>query len=457
MGKTLEGRAVGSPDFVFIPQSRIHTIRSDKDQHFTGSLAKNASEEENLAGLEVNKIVITELSIRAKQALRFQLLFFSKDSFTDPDIDDDTFARMVNLDLSLYGKRVLGGAHPEFWTPETAWPEAFTNISLSNIYLNDNDEPELYLVEYDSAWRYNLATKAWTQIATPALTKENVLTPAVYRNGKLYVILEGSAFFSGGRRIGVYDPISNTWVYSSQAPDITGTPARILDFCFQDDDTIWAWVSRSGGYFKCFKYVISTDTWSQFSNNLTPSAGTGYATSAGYYNGAVYMVYPVPGAAADICYLKYVVSTAAYSESAAHLSVGSIIDYGQAGPYLLMKVSYSLGATANKCRIGYFDCRDQSWHDAYYPLNTAYTGHNYGSTISEDLAWAFDYLGTSAPQHYSYSNYGYCLNLKGLAIPYEDLDKTKELHIALKNLSPTSKSARADGEVVVEVGYELAS
>ena len=51
----------------------------------------------------------------------------------------------------------------------------------------------------------------------------------------------------------------------------------------------------------------------------------------------------------------------------------------------------------------------------------------------------------------------YQMSIGGLYLPYMDLDRTKELHVALKNLSLTSKPAGVDGEVVVEVAYELAS
>ena len=51
----------------------------------------------------------------------------------------------------------------------------------------------------------------------------------------------------------------------------------------------------------------------------------------------------------------------------------------------------------------------------------------------------------------------YVMNLKDLNIPYVDLDGTKELHALLKNLSPTSKSAGASGDVVIEVSYEPAA
>jgi len=51
----------------------------------------------------------------------------------------------------------------------------------------------------------------------------------------------------------------------------------------------------------------------------------------------------------------------------------------------------------------------------------------------------------------------YRLNVKGVNLPYEDLDKTKELHIILKNLSPTTKYKGVDGAVKVKIDYEPAA
>ena len=43
-----------------------------------------------------------------------------------------------------------------------------------------------------------------------------------------------------------------------------------------------------------------------------------------------------------------------------------------------------------------------------------------------------------------------------LYLPYEDLDKTNELHLILENLSPTQKESGRQGQLLVEVGYRLA-
>ncbi|GAJ10244.1 unnamed protein product, partial [marine sediment metagenome] len=56
-----------------------------------------------------------------------------------------------------------------------------------------------------------------------------------------------------------------------------------------------------------------------------------------------------------------------------------------------------------------------------------------------------------------FTSYWYHLNIRSINLPYEDLDKTKELHILLKNLSPIAKLAGGDGELVIEVKYEPAA
>ena len=104
MGKAIIARRAGSPDYILIVSPKLATIRSDKDIHFTGSLAKNASEEENLTGLISNKIKITGVAVHSKQSLHFQLQFFSKSNFTSSDLDEDFFVGAVELEIPKYGK-----------------------------------------------------------------------------------------------------------------------------------------------------------------------------------------------------------------------------------------------------------------------------------------------------------------------------------------------------------------
>lgn len=75
----------------------IYTVATDKDAHFTGSIAQNASEEENialptyLAGVNGNaRGIIKGFTIISDQNLDWQLVFFGTDGFADTDIDLDT-------------------------------------------------------------------------------------------------------------------------------------------------------------------------------------------------------------------------------------------------------------------------------------------------------------------------------------------------------------------------------
>ena len=106
MGKSITPKEAGAPDFIELGYPGLSSLRSDKDTHFTESLAKNASEQESIAGLETNRINLTGVSIQAKQALHYRLLFFSSADFTDSDLDVDTFIGSVDLDLPQYGIEV---------------------------------------------------------------------------------------------------------------------------------------------------------------------------------------------------------------------------------------------------------------------------------------------------------------------------------------------------------------
>lgn len=87
----------------------FYTLKSDKDDHFTGALTTGNKEDENLVGLLGNKAIITNIAIQADQALDLWLMFWRKDSFEDSDLDVDTFIGAVELDLSTFGRQV-GGA-----------------------------------------------------------------------------------------------------------------------------------------------------------------------------------------------------------------------------------------------------------------------------------------------------------------------------------------------------------
>lgn len=104
MGKAITSRGVGAPDFKGIERYPSRSVVSEAGIHFTDELVKDASEQENVAGLVSNKILIRNVSISSTQPLHFRLEFYSRDTFTDSDLNEDPFVGSVELDLSTYGE-----------------------------------------------------------------------------------------------------------------------------------------------------------------------------------------------------------------------------------------------------------------------------------------------------------------------------------------------------------------
>jgi len=106
------GREAGAQAQVQItataPKRVFYTIETDKDSHFTASLATGNKEDENISGLLSNKIAITSIAIQADQALDFWVFFWKNDQFDNTDLDEDAFIAARELDLSTYGKQVGG-------------------------------------------------------------------------------------------------------------------------------------------------------------------------------------------------------------------------------------------------------------------------------------------------------------------------------------------------------------
>ena len=66
------------------------TVRTDKDTHFTGAIAQNAKEDENialpgaLAGVNGNaRNMVRSIVLQSDENLAWELAFWSKDSFED--------------------------------------------------------------------------------------------------------------------------------------------------------------------------------------------------------------------------------------------------------------------------------------------------------------------------------------------------------------------------------------
>lgn len=88
----------------------FYTLRSDKDTHFTGAIAQNAKEDEDLTGLLGNKVRITGVSLQADENLSFRVIFWKTDGFDNTSLFLDRFCGEVTIDLPTNGYRI-GGAN----------------------------------------------------------------------------------------------------------------------------------------------------------------------------------------------------------------------------------------------------------------------------------------------------------------------------------------------------------
>ncbi len=79
---------------------KIEVYSTDKDVHFTGAIVMNAEEQENLTGLLSNRYMIRGVNIQSIQPLKYRLIFWSSDQFSNVDLDLDYYIDDVELDMS---------------------------------------------------------------------------------------------------------------------------------------------------------------------------------------------------------------------------------------------------------------------------------------------------------------------------------------------------------------------
>lgn len=108
---------------------RISIIETDKDTHFTGAITQFNHETENLAGLSDDRVFIRGVNIQSDQPLKFRLIFWTKDSFANVDLDLDSYIDDVILDMSDTSStfRIAGAG------------QYYLNLSNLNILYEDED------------------------------------------------------------------------------------------------------------------------------------------------------------------------------------------------------------------------------------------------------------------------------------------------------------------------------
>lgn len=114
---TIRASGIGDEDWSrsISRSGRVLPISTDKDVHFTEAITLKNQEKENLTGLESDKILIESVNIQSKQNLKYRLIFWSKDTFENPDLDLDSFKDEVELDLSSSPAFRIGNANQYYF------------------------------------------------------------------------------------------------------------------------------------------------------------------------------------------------------------------------------------------------------------------------------------------------------------------------------------------------------
>lgn len=116
----------------------VERIRSDKDTHFTGALAQNAGEDENLTGLSVNSGMIENISLQADQNLDWDIYLYATDGFDDTDLDNDTLLGVVRF-VASDGQQIGGSNQYYYSTVSSSY--AFRPFQ----YIDDDGTNEIHV------------------------------------------------------------------------------------------------------------------------------------------------------------------------------------------------------------------------------------------------------------------------------------------------------------------------
>jgi len=257
---------------------------------------------------------------------------------------------------------------------------------VAAIYFSQIVDGGFYMLDRGfNFYHYSIGTGTWTQLANSPFIGTNLIRSLTVRNGRVYCVDEGGGAEPNGRRISWFTIATGVWASSAQIPFNVSRFRNIKSFVFADDDTIWVWVKRdSFNRNKCVRYVISTDTWTEFVNEtgvLTRAQARGAAINA-----AGTIVYGSNMGAFTMSYGSYTIAADAYVQSGA--GPGPNWNYVWAHDPLRLWYVSIIGAVADR-RYSYFDIATLAFVSNYWeagpPSRTtlSFMGSNLEAIVSQ--------------------------------------------------------------------------
>ncbi len=301
----------------------------------------------------------------------------------------------LDLDLLLsFTDWYAGGVPTDFpWVFEANTPCGWSNPCLSPIVKNDIGQYIVYVAGYDvqRLYEYNLDTKQWHRLADPP---DVLFTP-------LALSPDGSKLAAYGQNnknvLYIYGIEVNSWISSPAAPQMDATDVTIEGKVWADDDTVWCVVRANLPPFtvKCFRYVVSTTTWTQFTNSIAPAVSNPQGIGITPDETVLYF----GNCGADYhTYTKYVISTDTYTYG----------DMGSQRRFFYCADRTRLWYTfEGDYAFHYFKCEDETTHTDQFPTNPQRDKPSGWHLGVYELSAAICHARTTEPFLMSYSGTGY--------------------------------------------------
>lgn len=113
----------------------ITFLSTDTKGYFRSAIAQNTKEDANISGLQGNHIHVLAVIIQALEQLSYRVLFWTKDTFDDVDIDQDSYVDHVDLDLPNLGVQIAGAG--QFYLAQRLDPPL--------LYIDQDETRELHV------------------------------------------------------------------------------------------------------------------------------------------------------------------------------------------------------------------------------------------------------------------------------------------------------------------------
>ncbi len=110
----------------------ITTIDSDKDTHFSGSIAQDAIENESIdfpsdfSTTQIQKLLIRQVTLQADQALNWDLMIWSDSGYADSS-DMDSDAHITTISLLASNAVDIAGTNQSYYDYEPSSPILYTD------------------------------------------------------------------------------------------------------------------------------------------------------------------------------------------------------------------------------------------------------------------------------------------------------------------------------------------